>query len=306
VGIVTVLPVAGETMHFLYDGVMRSEYLELVGVINLQGNNSETEGPSTTSTTATSTATTPELKHHHHPSDAAVWIVDGNRAAKLQRPFLDALIQSPSPITWKVLMIDFSDGFQFQLHRYHRLEVWDKSHVRIAVRSIVQGRHFEVKDNRMVVVAGRIAPNLETAGGPMLHCPYAVRSDIVESIVASVGLGPVPVLGSKAAGNDNDNKDQPIWKRPRPLDMFHPWNVSSSRKGKSKFRNAVSKTVRSWNATAVNNNNKSNNNNSSRRILVTSIEEQGPRRTVGRNAANQENVDVMLSAKIVAVTQKDD
>jgi hypothetical protein len=277
VGIVTVLPLAGETMHFMYDGVMGSEYLELVGVINLRGNN-ETESTNTTTTTTTAT---PELK----PSDAAVWIVDGNRAAKLKRSFLDTLIQSPSP-TWKVLIIDFSDRFQFQLRRYHRLQIWDKSHVRIAVRSIVQGRHYlEAQDNRMV--SGRIAPNLQTAGGPMLHCPYAVRTDIVESLTSVL---------SKAAAAAAADKDQ-IWKRPRPLDVFHPWNVSS-REGKSKFRNAVSKTVRSWNnATTV---------NSSSRILITSIEEQGPRRTVGRNAANQEYVQAMLSAKIVVVTQKDD
>jgi hypothetical protein len=265
VGLVTVLPLAGEAMHFLYDGVMGSEYLELVGIVNLRGNN-ETE-----STTPTTTTANPELK----PSDAAVWIVDGNHAAKLKHPFLDTLVQSPSPATWKVLMLDFSDRFQFQLRFYRRLEIWDKSHIRIAVRSIVQGRHF--KNNRMA--SGRIAPNLETAGGPMLHCPYAVRSDIVETL--------------KSLLLKESEKDQ-IWKRPRPLDVFHPWNISA-KGGKSKFRNVVSKMVRSWNTTTVNS-----------RLLITLIEEQGHRRTVGRNAANQKYVQAMLSAKIVVVTQKDD
>jgi hypothetical protein len=265
VGLVTVLPLAGEAMHFLYDGVMGSEYLELVGIVNLRGNN-ETE-----STTPTTTTANPELK----PSDAAVWIVDGNHAAKLKHPFLDTLVQSPSPATWKVLMLDFSDRFQFQLRFYRRLEIWDKSHIRIAVRSIVQGRHF--KNNRMA--SGRIAPNLETAGGPMLHCPYAVRSDIVETLKS---------LLLKESGKYQ------IWKRPRPLDVFHPWNISA-KGGKSKFRNVVSKMVRSWNTTTVNS-----------RLLITLIEEQGHRRTVGRNAANQKYVQAMLSAKIVVVTQKDD
>ena len=266
VGLVTVLPLAGETMHFLYDGVMGSEYMELVGVMNLRENNR----------TESTNIATPELK----ASDAAVWIVDGNRAAKLQHPFLETLVQSPSSptTTWKVLLIDFSDRFQFQLRRYHRLEIWDKSHIRIAVRSIVQGRHFQAQDNRMVL--GRIAPNLETAGGPMLHCPYAVRSDIVETLKS--------VLSNEA------DKDDQIWKRPRTIDVFHPWNIAY-KEGKSKFRNVVSKMVRSWNATAVNS-----------RLLITSIEEQGPRRTVGRNAANHEYVQAMLSAKIVVVTQKDD
>jgi hypothetical protein len=265
VGLVTVLPLAGEAMHFLYDGVMGSEYLELVGIVNLRGNN-ETE-----STTPTTTTANPELK----PSDAAVWIVDGNHAAKLKHPFLDTLVQSSSPATWKVLMLDFSDRFQFQLRFYRRLEIWDKSHIRIAVRSIVQGRHF--KNNRMA--SGRIAPNLETAGGPMLHCPYAVRSDIVETLKS---------LLLKESGKYQ------IWKRPRPLDVFHPWNISA-KGGKSKFRNVVSKMVRSWNTTTVNS-----------RLLITLIEEQGHRRTVGRNAANQKYVQAMLSAKIVVVTQKDD
>jgi hypothetical protein len=266
VGIVTIHPLVGEAMHYLYDGVMGSEMLQLVGIVSLYGVN-QTEEPI------------------FEPSDASVWIVDGARVAKLQRSFLDQLLQSESA-SWKVLMIDFSDRFQFQLRKYQKLNVWDQSRVRLAVRSIVQGRHYN--SEKQAIARGQIAPNLQTAGGPMLHYPYAVRSDVVRAIQQIVGV----------TDNSTSSLEQAIGldRLERPIDVLHLWNVSF-KEGKSKLRNDVSKLVRSWNGST---------RMATDRTMKTSIDEQGPRRQVGRNAVDPNYVRALLSAKIVVVTQKDD
>jgi hypothetical protein len=263
VGIVTIHPLVGEAMHYLYDGVMQSEHLQLVGIMSLYGLN-ETEQK--------------QLK----PSDADVWIVDGNRVAKLERPFLTQLLVggTKNDSSWKVLMIDFSDRFQFQLRKYQKLNIWDQPHIRLAVRSIVQGRHYD--SNQNAIVRGRIAPNLQTAGGPMLHSPYAVRSDIVHAIQRIVGTNSTSLLQKE------------LETVPRPTDVLHMWQISF-KEGKSKLRNDVSKLVRSWNGTRM-----------ADRTMKTSIDEQGPRRTFGRNSVNLAYVRAMMSSKIVIVTQKDD
>jgi hypothetical protein len=177
-------------------------------------------------------------------------------------------------------MIDFSDRFQFQLRKYQKLNIWDQPHIRLAVRSIVQGRHYD--SNQNAIVRGRIAPNLQTAGGPMLHSPYAVRSDIVHAIQRIVGTNSTSLLQKE------------LETVPRPTDVLHMWQISF-KEGKSKLRNDVSKLVRSWNGTRM-----------ADRTMKTSIDEQGPRRTFGRNSVNLAYVRAMMSSKIVIVTQKDD
>jgi hypothetical protein len=267
VGIVSTTPLSGETLHFLYDGVIRSSMMDLVGVVSLFNKNE--------SSTTTIPQPVEKKPTKRNPFDVQLWIVDGNRVAKLQRSFLDNLIHDPAP-PWKVLIVDFSDRVQFQLRHYHRLGIWDKSHVRVAFRSIVQGRFFS--SDKSEIHQGYVAPNLATAGGTMLHCPYAVRSDIFEALEVEL---------KRLGGVSTDNV-------PRPIDIYHPWQISA-REGKSKYRNAVSMVVRSWNGTIWN-----------RRLIETSIEEHGPRRMVGRNTANQEYIQALLFAKIVVVTQKDD
>ena len=220
------------------------------------------------------------------PSDADVWIVDGNRVAKLERPFLTQLLQrervdDSASLSWKVLMNDFSDRFQFQLRKYQKLNIWDKPHIRIAVRSIVQGRHFD--SDEITIVQGKIAPNLRTAGGPMLHSPYAVRSDIVSTIQSILGTNSTTLL------------QRELDMVSRPMDVLHMWQISF-REGKSKLRNEVSKLVRSWNGTRM----------TGDRKMKTSIDEVGPRRMIGRNSVNVGYVQAMMSSKIVVVTQKDD
>jgi hypothetical protein len=280
VGIVTVDPLVGEAMHFLYDGVVRSEYMSLIGIVSLYG------GPNNTH---------PEI--FLQPSDAQLWLVDGARVAKLKREFTTRLlVEAPN-----VVFFDWSDRFQFQLRNYHQHNVWDHANVRLAVRSIIQGRNFNGSSQIMM---GRITPNLPTAGGPMLHCPYAVRSDIVETIMKQLLLGvSKDAKNPQAALEDDSNisrlEHAVLDQSPRPMDVVHMWQISF-KEGKSKLRNAVSKLVRGLNGTEI------VLKNDTIRLMQTSIEEQGERRKVGRNTVDSEYVQAMVQSKIVIVTQKDD
>ena len=285
VGIVTIFPLNGEAMHFLYDGVDQSKVFHLVGVVSLYG------GTTTNNNNNKTDAITiiPERGVTLQPEDANLWIVDGTRVAKLRRPFLDRLVQS-SDAPWTVLFVDFTDRFHNQFQNYQKLNIWDdgrgkKKHVRIAARSIVHGRHFDAEKNR--IVPGRVAPNLRTGGGPMLHSPYAVRSDIIDSIRQVLQVSENSTAALAKAIFDPD--------RERSIDVLHLWNISFV-EGRSKLRNAVSKLVRSWNGFLK----------LEGRYATTSIEEQGMRRHVGRNQVDLSYIRALLSAKIVIVTQKDD
>lgn len=279
-GIVSISPLIGEAMHFIYDGVVRSSVLSLVGVVSLYGEN----------TTDAVTIIPKYSTIQFRPQDADLWIVDGARVAKLKRSFLDQIIHTSDP-SWKVLFIDFSDQFPFQLRNYHKLNLWNRPHVRLAVRSIVQGRHYDAETNH--IIPGRIAPNRPTTGGPMLHAPYAVRTDIMNTIHHVLRVSNTTNVSATETALANVIFDP---NRHRPIDVLHLWNISF-REGKSKLRNSVSKLIRSWNGTLLVEQN---------RKLTTSIHEQGERRQVGRNMVDAAYVRALLTSKIVVVTQKDD
>jgi hypothetical protein len=259
------------------------------------------------------------------PTDADVWIVDGARVIKLQREFLTQLFMPSSTTTtttsWKVLIVDFTDRFSFQLRKYHQQQyLWESNHVRIAVRSIVLGRQYNntssssLSSDHHHVALGRIAPNLPTAGGPMLHCPYAVRSDIVEVVERLVhNQTTSSSLLMEQKSTTTTTMQQRIQNHPRPMDVVHLWQIAF-KEGASKLRNDVSKLVRGWNTTNTNTNtnngtttiiNHHNNTTSTTIRWKTSIDEYGERRMVGRNAVDALYVQAMLSSKIVIVTQKD-
>ena len=276
-GLVTTAPLVGETMHFLYDGVAQSNYLDLIVLVYMGVNDTFVVTNATESQTQNISTI---------PADIQLWIVDGSRVAKFQRHFFwRHLLRSPQ-IDWKVLIVDFTDQFPFQLRRYNNLGLWEESlyHVRIAVRSIIKGRHYNSQTSRLI--PGMVAPNLATAGGPMLHAPYAVRSDIL------------PWIPKERLSNS-----KLIFDHERPLDVFHPWQIST-REGKSKYRNAVSRAIQRWNGTQIRSTTPTGGIHPV--LLTTSTEEHGPRRTIGRNSANQVYVQALLSSKIVVVTQKDD
>jgi hypothetical protein len=314
-------------MHFLYDGVMGSEYLELVGIVSLfgaEGNGNRTKSKMA-GTTHFFTNSTTESRIPWKPRHAQVWLVDGQRVAKLQRPFLDDLLRAPktidgTPPCWKVLFVDFSDRFQFQFRHYNRLGIWendenhDMAHVRMAVRSIVQGRHFDTQTSS--INPGTIAPNMATAGGPMLHCPYAVRSDIVDAVQLELSSNQ-PMRGGDDSSRRTQRLISPPWDAAdRPWDVLHMWNISS-KEGMSQLRNVVSRAVREWNGTTLEHDYSmerrqpphSDDHGGSIKstwTIRTSIAEHGRRRKLGRNSASQAYVQAMLQAKIVIVAQKDD
>lgn len=286
VGIVTISPIIGEAMHFLYDGVVQSKAMHLVGVISLYGPNNNTDA----------LTIIPEQQQGVEllkPEHADLWIVDGARVSKLRRRFLDQLVQTTTATnleaapSWKVLFVDFADQFQTQFRNYQKLNIWnDRPHVRVAARSIVHGRHFNSETN--TIVRGQVAPNFPTAGGPMLHSPYAVRTDVIEAIRHELGI---------ADNNSATALADAIFDHERPIDVLHLWNVSF-KEGKSKLRNNVSKLVRSWNGTLK--------VTRQDRFVTTSVEERGVRRHVGRNQVDSGYIRALLWAKIVVVTQKDD
>lgn len=271
VGIVTISPLVGEAMHFLYDGVVRSDRLELVGTISLFNPNATHESQIVPS-------------HSFKPTDADLWILDGGRVAKLQRDFLVELIESKQP-SWKVLFVDFTDKFPFQLRKYNKLRIWDPPHIRLAVRSITIGRNYDAQNRQ--IFRGKVAISRETAGGPTLHAPYAVRTDIVGSLWQTLET---PI-------NTTDAIAEKIFSpaHSRPMDVVHMWNVVWKAK-QSKFRNDVSRLVRGWNGTLE----------VRGRLVASSVNEQGERRKVGRNTVDLNYVKALLSSKIVVVTQKDD
>jgi hypothetical protein len=331
VGLVTTHPLVGEAMHFLHDGIMGSEYLELVGIVSLfdaERNVSRTKSKMAGITHFFTNSTT-ESKIPLKPTHAQVWLVDGQHVAKLKRPFLDDLLRPPTtidgtpPPSWKVLFVDFSDRFQFQFRHYNRLGIWENddenqnknmAHVRIAVRSIVQGRHFDTQTSS--INPGTIAPNIATSGGPMLHCPYAVRSDIVDAVQQELSLNQPMRSGDDSSRRTQQGKSPPWDAADRPLDVLHMWNISS-KEGMSQLRNVVSRAVREWNGTTIEvdysmkrrqppHSDDHAGSMKNTRTIRTSIAEHGRRRKLGRNSASQAYVKAMLQAKIVIVAQKDD
>ena len=380
VGIVTILPLSGEAKHFLFDGVQLSQYLQLVSIvslydsredaqrndkkdvhrgemratkslrspttnINTNENTSIPSYPPMTAAVLTTTAANFSNQNFVDPSIAQLWLVDGQRVAKLKnrQQFLMNLLHPTNPKntdtmisqnpfqyqpghpSWKVLIIDYTDTFQFQIRHYNRLNIWDQNikHVRLAIRSIVRGRFFDAStktiypgrimdDSNSRNTTGNAGMPKRTASGPILHCPYAVRTDIVETVrgvllatqqqeprqkpednITTIG---VPFLVPSFEGAN------------RPLDVLHLWNISS-KEGKSQLRNAVSRAVKSWDgstrASMPSSSSSLSNFTTTKTTIKTSITERGARRRIGRNTVQKEYVKAMLGSKIVIVTQKD-
>ena len=371
VGLVTILPLSGEAKHFLYDGIQQSQYLQLVGVVSLyndartrnetnnnnNNNNDDGDGDNNNidnynfnftilSSLSSNTREGGENNGGYvDPSLVQLWIVDGQRVAKLKnRQFLSNILHHPSP-TWKVLIVDYTDRFQFQLRHYFRLNVLLQQelpgdsnrdttnnaqqqqsqsqrqrhdHVRLAVRSIVRGRYFDTTKNRINV--GQVMENIETSGGlPTLHCPYAVRTDTVNAVRAVLLAQQQQPQQKQQQEQDYPSESTstttnliPIFTASnRPLDVLHLWNLSS-KEGKSQLRNSVSRAVLSWNGTTITTTTSSKSSTRSKTTttttttLQTSIEERGIRRRTGRNTVTIEYIQGMLQSKIVIVTQKDD
>jgi hypothetical protein len=275
VGIVTGHKLMGEAKHYFYDGILSSEYLELAGIVLVKKRNK----------------TEPNLV----PSDADVWLVDGGRLYNLQpsvRPaFLENLFlpnrttttASTTTPSWKILLVDFGDHFQARKYS-HFFDCWNQANVRVAVRSVVRGRNYNPSNG--LIQKGHIDPNLTSAGGPVLHCPFAVRSDIVHAVQQAV---------VEVENNSTLALEQHVIMYNRPIDVLHLWKLLKD-SGNAELRNNVTLMVDAWNGTSCSNDN---------RTMNTVTTEKGNRSHRGRNSVHQDYVQAMISAKIVIVTQRD-
>jgi hypothetical protein len=392
VGLVSVNPLQGEAFHYLYDGVVQSDYMTLVGLVSFYGGglsiDQNRDNMNTTTKTATNKAGGGQWMHPTNLTvhDADLWLVDGS-VARLDRPLWRDLLRggsqsssSPARRPFQVLVVDFSDRFTFQLRHYRRLGLlvpppnssndmgsisnhnnisFEKptlKHVRLAVRSIVEGRQYDPKERtiqlgRIDIDLQRFTPGSLFSSGsgnnkddtmvvplPVLHFPYAVRSDIVVTLLkecccnirtkTNVELSPPDALYYDGQRRLEEHVFQTT---PRTVDVLHLWQVTSKR-GQSQLRNSVSLLVQSWNGTrlplhqatssnhsdvsrdSINNRSKGQgngtpHNNSTttplRRTIRTSTDEQGLRKEVGRSLVDPKYVRAMMSAKIVIVAQRD-
>eukprot|EP00934_Nitzschia_sp_Nitz4_P007197 Nitzschia sp. Nitz4//scaffold3_size479765//127406//128890//NITZ4_000055-RA/size479765-processed-gene-0.66-mRNA-1//1//CDS//3329550623//7187//frame0 len=301
--LVTIDPLVGEARHFLLEGILGSQLLHFVGIVSLHNS---TPGAQNDEATALTSHSSVPLQ----PTDADLWLVDGTRVAKLKRQFLLDLLHAERP-SWKVLLVDFSDIFPHQWRHYQKLGIRGRVHVRLAVRSITEGRHYianknsSIIDNSVdnktmqsdtpvlldvpVVAYGSISHNVRTAGGPTIHYPYAVRNDLVAAMEQE------RMMHNTGDSSSSSMIDVTNPKWDRPIDVSHLWEISV-KEGKSRYRNDVSRLIRSWNGRLHNDG----------RSWKTSIEEQGERRHVGRNNAERGYVRALLRSKIVVVVQRDD
>jgi hypothetical protein len=307
VAIVTIHPLRGEAMHYFFDGVFHCKYLTLAGVVSLYGGEITNVSTTVSGTLPLSTNSNMTLE------EVDLWIVDGQHVAKLtKRPLWKKIL---APNNHSVLFVDFSDRFAFQRRHYAKLGLWYKLErqanmtLRLAVRSIVEGRMFNA-DRKAIYPNGNVAPNPFR----IIHFPYAVRSDIVHAMLQELySIQPSNALWSSTALQLHTADDRKRLEKiqhllfddtvlPRTLDVYHPWQVTS-KKGQSELRNVVSRLVRSWNGNSINAYPTSPDN--SLRVLNTSIEEAGSRMDQGRSFVDHRYVRALLQAKIVIVAQRD-
>ena len=125
--------------------------------------------------------------------------------------------------------------------------------MRIGVRVVVQGRRYF--PGRKILVPGHkdlIDRKVRFGGGPILHTPYAVRSDTVrwvEQVLPSVLKTPSLWVASKTdsttLGESTTPKISPATDTIRSMDVIHLWEVGSDEQG-GKYRDDVTVTIDSW------------------------------------------------------------
>jgi hypothetical protein len=164
------LPLRAEAMHILYDGVQRSQYLELKQLCFLA------DDPDASPNCTVST--------NHQTNTIDVWIVNALSVKTIQNfdehPTIQALLYPPPGPThrtppWKVLIVDYSDKVSLPQPLFYRKLFHSNSlkknnnndnghnnnkadqqqdnpfsHVRIAMRTIVVDRYFDETLNRIV------------------------------------------------------------------------------------------------------------------------------------------------------------
>lgn len=157
-----------ECKHILFDGLDRSEIFDLKDVVYtdqgvlLQGGMANAE----------------------HDE---LWVLDihhllgsCDKVAELMRENLERRHGVP----WKVLAVDFAD--ERTLNDCTNLPaVIGKEHYRLSKRSIVDNRQWS-EELQFPSPGNFLEQPTDAYGGPVLHSPYPVRSDIVQAVAASL------------------------------------------------------------------------------------------------------------------------
>jgi hypothetical protein len=131
-------------------------------------------------------------------------------------------------------------------------------------------------------------------GGPTLHTPYTVRSDIVEAIKEVLATN--FLVTSKV---DSYDVLCGVHSTPRPMDVIHLWDPNATDRRQqhaARYRDDVSKRVQAMNGTTL---------KDDADTICASIEIRGQLGRAGRGGANFEYVQALMTSKIVVVAQRD-
>ena len=278
VGLMTRSLKDGPTQHVFLDGMETSEYLELTYTC-IFGK------PCLEDMTATNTT-------------VDLWLIDGNGVKSRAEPndVMHQLLDIANP-SFQILFVDYSDRLVprsgFMKHHYADLseEKFQQSHMRFAIRGIVKGRNFR---NNYIALGKILKPSYEdflyTKAGLPFHTPFAVRSDIANSIQDMLGnLTTKSTTTSPIPYHPSDCLD-------RPLDIIHLWEILLPSK-RNDFRNLVTSKV----STMANLTHPLENERQLRVIAGL----RGDRAHLGRWGVSVEYVKTLLDAKIVVVAQRD-
>jgi hypothetical protein len=282
------------TKHVLVDGMEQSNYLNVTRVCIMEHDRGCEFDPS-----------------------VDLWIVDLVRLRRMDQykfthhHLLETLLQeySPSP-PWKVLLVDYSDQIDFRQPKlFERLKLPistlsskhapagaknPHSHVRVALSSIVEDRRYSYLQEKIDVGHRYPIEDWLVGGGPTLHTPYTVRSDIVEAIKEVLATN--FLVTSKV---DSYDVLCGVHSTPRPMDVIHLWDPNATDRRQqhaARYRDDVSKRVQAMNGTTL---------KDDADTICASIEIRGQLGRAGRGGANFEYVQALMTSKIVVVAQRD-
>ncbi|CAJ1967771.1 unnamed protein product [Cylindrotheca closterium] len=294
VGLITANGIKGPTQHVFVDGIHGSDYLSLQVLCDVGEHN------------CTSALDYPDID---------LWMVDANSAKS--KPFPNDIVHQLVAIddnpSFRIFFVDYSDRLVLR-------KAWMDSvyfdidedrmlapHIRYGLRCIDKYRRWAKAKG--YINAGRIVhpmwdEMLITQGGPPLHAPFAVRTDIADSIhnlLPSIAQGPndkntttTTTTGSSGA-SCSPLPYHPVDCIPdRPMDLIHLWKVIETNNGL--LRNLATESVeqmRTWKHPTEN------------RTLRVETAIQGNRAHAGRQSVSDDYVRTLLQTKIVVVTQRD-
>lgn len=282
VGLITANGIKGPTQHVFLDGIHGSDFLKLEVLCDVKQHN------------CTSALDYPNVN---------LWMVDGNSAKHKpsSEDIFHQIVAMDDP-SFRIVFVDYSDRLvlrkglvdtgYFDIDEERLLA----PHIRYALRCIDKYRRWAT--NKGYVSSGRLVhpmwdEMLITKGGPPLHTPFAVRTDIVNAIhklLPSIAHGPK---------KDASGASCPPWPYhpvdcipDRPMDLIHLWKVIETDNGL--LRNLATEkveTMRTWKHPVEN------------RMLRVETAIQGNRAHAGRRSVSDDYVRALLQTKIVVVTQ---